>query len=175
MTNPVDNDDLYTSVVLGGVTSPGTVKISGHDREAKWDVKDGTGQTGATTTLKSRPPAVITCTFYLADQEDFDAWPAFQAACEETISGATPKAKDVYHPDLASQKITSVCLAKLGGAVHDGKGGQTRTVVFQEYLPARKGGGTPSGSVAKPKADPNQAALDELSKLTKQYQETPWG
>lgn len=172
--NPLDNEELFNVIVLGGATSPGTVKISGHDREAKWDVKEGSGQSGATTTLKSKPPTTFTCVFTLTDAADIAAWPAFQAACEETINGKTPKAKDIYNPDLASQKITSVCLAKMGGAVHDGKGGQTRTVVFQEYMPPKKAGGTPFGSVTK-KKDPNQDALDELARLTKQYQDTPWG
>jgi len=174
--NPLTNEDLFDVVVLGGVTSPGKVKISGHDLEAKWDVKTAAGQKGATTTLKEQPPRVVTCVFTLTDEDDFDAWPAFQAQIESTINGATPKALDIYHPDLASQRITSVCQGKIGGAVHDGKGGQTRTVTFQEYFPPKKAGGTPKGSVTKTKApDPNQAALDELAKLTKQYEKTPWG
>ena len=176
MTNPIDNEELFDVISLGGIASPGILRsISGHDIEAKWDSKEASGQKGATTTLKGFPPRTITCTFYLADVEDFNAWPVFQAIIESTVNGPSPKAIEIYHPDLASQHITSVCQGKISGPQHDGKGGQTRVVTFQEYFPPKKAGGTPSGSVAKPKNDPNQAALDELAKLTKKYEETPWG
>lgn len=176
--NPIDNEELFDSIILAGVTSPGVVKLSGHDRVIGWDVKKGAGQSGATTTRTSEDPAEVTCAFYLATIEDIDAWPAFLASARATISGKDPKAADVYHPDLAEVDIKSVVLKKIGGVVHDGKGGQTRTLVFLEYRPPKPKGGTPKGSTAKStkKApDPNQAALDELARLTKQYQATPWG
>ena len=62
------------------------------------------------------------------------------------------------------------------GTVHDGKGGQTRVVKFLEYKPPKPAGGGPKGSKSSAKApDPNQAALDEIAKLTAAYQQTPWG
>lgn len=181
--NPVDNEDLYEAIVLGGLRSPGRVTLSGHDRVIGWDVKKGAGQSGATTTRTSEDPAKVTCTFYLVKDDaqgidDFALWPAFLAQAKSTIAGPTPKALDVYHPDLAENDIKSVVLEKIGGVVHDGKGGQTRTLVFLEYRPPKPKGGTPKGSAAKKKTaapDPNQAALDELARLTKQYQATPWG
>ena len=46
MTSPVENEDLYQTIELGGVESPGIVKLSGHDRKANWDIKSGSGQNG---------------------------------------------------------------------------------------------------------------------------------
>lgn len=174
--NPVDNEDLYQSIVLGGLSSPGVVTLSGHDRTIGWDVKKGAGQSGATTTRNSDDPAEVTCSFYLADNDDFEAWPAFLDRAKSTISGAKPVALDVYHPDLAENDIKSVVLKKIGGVVHDKKGGQTRMLVLLEYRPPKPAGGTPSGSskTAAKGPDPNQAALDELAKLTAQYKSTPW-
>lgn len=183
--NPIDNEELFNSITLGGVTSPGKVTLSGHDRKAVWDVKKGPGQTGASTTLKEIPPIEFTATFYLVrdDAQGVDQiadWPAFVRIIDATISGPKPKAVDIYHPDLASQTppITSVCKASVAGVLHDGKGGQTVAVKFQEYRQPKAAGGSPSGSKAKAKekkADPDAASLAEIERLTKEYARTPWG
>lgn len=172
--NPIDDPDLFDVVELGGVESPGVVKITGHDRKVNWDVKAGSGQSGATTTLKDIPPVEITLTIYMADDDDFDDWPAFREQVKSTISGPKPKALEIYHPDLASQGITSVCQGTMGGIVHDGKGGRTVVIKLQEYKPPKKKTGSPSGSSSKTSApDPNAAALAQLAALTAQYKATP--
>jgi hypothetical protein len=181
MPNPIDNPELYKSVVLAGVTSPGQVTLSGHERKINWDIKTAPGQSGATTTLKDIPPAEFTASFYLVRDDvlgidDFEEWPEFQKLIDSTVADAKPKALDVYHPDLASNDIKSVVKASIGGVQHDGKGGQIITVKFLEYRPPKKKGGSPSGSKSKPKTpDPDQAALDELKKLSDEYKKTPWG
>lgn len=175
--NPVDDEELYKSIILGGRASPGQVRsITGHDREMDWDVKVGAGQSGATTTLKAEKPCEVTVTIYLADAEDFDAWPAFRDVVESTVKGKG-KALDVYHPDLAANGIKSVVMRSIGGVVHDGKGGQTIAIKLLEYKPPKPKAVSPAGSSAKPKAkeDPNAAANAELARLTAQYQATPWG
>ena len=179
VVNPIDDESLFNVVWLGGVKSPGKVTLSGHDRKAEWDVKNGPGITGATTTLKSIPPIEFTASFYLVRDDaqgidQFAEWPAFLAMVESTIHDTKPKAIDIYHPDLASQTppIISVCKAKVAGVVHDGKGGQTITVSFQEYRAPKPAGGTPA---PKPANDADAKALAEIDRLTKQYQNTPWG
>lgn len=181
--NPLDDEELYESIVLAGVASPGRVTLSGHDRVIGWDVKKGAGQSGATTTRTSEDPVEFTCTFYLVKDvsqgiDDFQAWPSFLKVLRSTVAEKEPKALDVYHPDLASNDIKSVVLKSVGGTVHDGKGGQTIAVKLLEYRPPKPKGGTPKGSKTTAKKttapDPNQAALDELARLTKQYQATPW-
>lgn len=174
-TNPLDHPDLYDHIELGGVQSPGVVKLSGHDRKIGWDIKKGSGQSGATTTRSSDDPVEFTASFFLADAEDIAAWPTFLAVVKSTVSGKTPQALEVYHPDLAENGITSVVQATILGTVHDGMGGQTRAIKFLEYRPPVKKGGTPKGAKASAAkaADPNQAALDEIARLTAQYQATP--
>lgn len=174
--NPIDDAYLYNVISLGGLDSPGIVTITGHDRVQGWDIKSGSGQKGATMTRKKSDPIEFTCSFKLADREDFDAWPSFAAAIKATVDGKTPKAVDIYHPDLAEVGITSVVMGTIAGTVHDGLGGQTKVVKFREYLPPAPAPGSPKGSKSSAKApDPNQAALDELAKLTAQYAQTPWG
>lgn len=180
MPNPIDNEELYDSIALGGVRSPGKVTLSGHNRKIDWDVKTVQGQAGANITLKSIPPVQFTATFYLVRDDalgidDIEKWPSFLALINSTVNGTNPKAVDIYHPDLASNDIKSVVKAEVGGVQHDGKGGQTIAVQFLEYRLPKPKGGTPSGSKKSAGADPNQAALEELARLTKQYQDTPWG
>ena len=86
--NPLDDPALYNVVELGGVQSPGRVTITGHDRKQGWDIKKGSGQKGATTTRSTVDPVEFTCSFYLADREDFDAWPTFLATVNSTADGA---------------------------------------------------------------------------------------
>jgi len=178
----VQNPELYDQIELGNVESPGKVTLSGHDSEVEWDIKAGAGQNGATMTRKGRKPKEFTATFYLVKDDvegydDFEFWDEFQALIDSTTSGKTPKALDIWHPDLERVGIKSVVKKSVGGMVHDGKGGATVVVKFIEYLPPKPAGGSPNGALrAKPKADdPNAAALAELARLTEQYKATPWG
>lgn len=179
--NILDHEDQFNSIELAGELSPGKVTLSGHDRKVTWDVKSGPGLSGASTTIKEVPPIEFTATFYLVrdDSQDIDQWEDwndFVEIIESTVSGAKPKAVEIYHPDLARQKppITSVCKAMVGGFTDDGKGGRTVVVKFQEYRPPKKVSGSPKGSKST-KDDPDAAAKAELAALTKKYQDTPWG
>lgn len=179
MPNIFDNEDLYNSIVLGGVTSPGQVTLSGHDRKVTWDVKAGPSLNGASMTLKAIPPIEFTATFYLirdayTNTDDFAAWPAFRKVIDSTVVGTSPKALDVYHPDLADNDIKSVVKSSVGAPKYDGKGGATIEVKFQEYRAPKKTGGSPLASPPKPQ-DPNADLQAQIAKLTAQYQNTPWG
>lgn len=172
--NPLDNEELYSAIEFpGGVTTPGVVTLSGHDREIDWDVKVGPGTTGGTTTLKAQKLADFTATFYLADRDDFEAWPEIREILMSSIKGKG-KGLDVYHPDLERNDIKSVVLKGIGGTVHDKKGGQTIAVKLLEYRPPKPINVSPVGSAAS-KTDPNAAAKAELAGLTAQYKATPWG
>lgn len=183
MPDPIDDAELYNYVVLGGVRSPGVVTLSGHDRKIDWDIKAATGQAGATMTRKGSSPIEFTASFYLVRDEGIGVdnifeWPDFAAKVQSTISGATPKALDIYQPDLAANGIKSVVMKSISGAKYDRKGGVTYDVQFIEYFPPKPSKGSPKGSKTvgnSKKIDPDQAALDELSRLTQQYKSTPWG
>ena len=175
--NPITNEELFNVLTVGGVNSPGVVTISDNKFVVDWDVKEAKGQTGATTTMNAVKLKRFTATFYLCDQEEFDAWPDFDRLLRSTVI-PSPKAISVYHPDVARQGIDSAVLEEIGGVVHDKRGGQTYAVKMIEYRPPRKSGGSPKGSSSKASSaanDPNAAALAELRALTQQYKDTPWG
>ena len=177
--NPHEYSELYDSILLAGVLSPGVVKLSGHKRSEKWDVKDGDGQDGASTTRKGKVPVAFTATFSLvvdpaSGVDEFVEWEGFLEVLRTPVSGKNPKALDIYHPDLAELEITSVVVQDIGGKVHDGKGGATVTVTFLPYSPPKKkAAANPSGSKGSKggKEDPNDplvAALKELEGLLKE-------
>ncbi len=166
MPNPIDHGELYDSVQLAGRRSPGLVTLSGHDRNQKWDVKAADGAGGASTTYKGEEIAQFTASFYLVldpvlGLDEFEEWATFAAIIRSSLPPkGKPKALDIYHPDLAANDIKSVCQASISGMVHDGKGGATVTVKFLEYRPAKKKGGTPSGSTTKATTKPPDPNAD---------------
>lgn len=178
LPSPIEFDEVYDRIVLGGIRSPGFVTITGHQRKINWDVKAAKGLAGASTTLKDIPPIEFTCEFYLADAEDYEQWPEFLELINSTVAGPTPKALDIYHPDLVEQGIKSVVKASTEGTKHDGKGGAIKVVKFQEYFPPKKAkgnGGVNSSASKKKKDDPNADLKAELNALVNQYQGTsPW-
>lgn len=176
MPNPIDDELLYTDFTLGQSASPGYIKsISGHDSKVNWDVKAGTGQSGASVTLKDIPLRTVKIEIFLSDEEDYAAWDDFREVIESTVAGTTPKALEIYHPELAAVGITSVVKSNISGPKYDGKGGATYTIELQEYRPPKPKSGSPSGAKKATANDPNAAANAELAALTAQYQNTPWG
>lgn len=177
--NPLDHESAYDSIVLAGVRSPGRVTLSGHDRSYDWDVKKAKGAQGASTTYNGEEPSdAIVATFFLVRDDaegidDLEEWPDFLGVVKSALASGSVKALDVYHPDLVANGITQVVPKKIGGVVHDGKGGQTIAITFLEYKAPKPAGGAVRGSKKKP--DPDQALLDEIGKLTTQYKATPWG
>jgi hypothetical protein len=173
--------DPLDYIVLGTKASPGTVKLSRHDRTKAWDVKAAKGQTGASSSLNGDPVGDFDAEFYLADDEDFAQWEDFQRLVESTTNGPKPIALPIYHPDLARNHFTEVSNGGVGGVIHDGKGGRTVKVKFQEYKPPKPkpaakakakpssrvaaGGGGEFGPPPPPKPDPNADAKRELAAL----------
>ena len=170
---PATAGDLYDYIEVGGVRSPGVVRLAGHFRAQNFDVKESDGQKGATTTWKGTKIGKFTATFSLVADfssgiNDFVDWDIFAETLWQTIppkSGAKPVAKDISHPDLQRNGYQSVILDTMGELVHDGKGGATIAVIFTEYFPpkAAKSGGA-SGSKAG-KKDPNDPIEIRLAKI----------
>jgi len=164
---PSTHPDLFSSIVLGKAVSPGVVTLSGHDRNANWDIAEAKDQTGASSKLNGAPIGQFQASFYLASPADQIAWPAFQRVLESTTNGESPKALSIYHPDLAANKFTEVCEASIGGIVRDERGGATVLVKFIEYRPpqpkaskAAKGGGAGGAGGKNSPTDPGGAESD---------------
>lgn len=182
MTTPYEIGEDLDFLVLGITPSPGLLTLSGHDRVQSWDVQAAKGSTGASSKLNGAPIGRFKARFFLARDhfsdvtgfDDFSQWEEFQRELEAMVSGPTPIAKPIYHPDLARNKFTEVTVESIGGMVHDGKGGAIVEVGFIEYKPPKPK--PAAGAKAKPGAigggpgrparpDPNAAAKAQLAAL----------
>lgn len=173
MPNLATDGALYDAILLGGDMSPGVVTVSAHDRNYKWDVKEGNGQEGASSTLKGSTLANPVCSFFLANDAERAEWEIYERKIAGMVEGKEATALTIYHPDLAVKKIDAVSAGKIGGMVHDGKGGSTVAVTFQEYKPKKKKSSSPSGAKTAndpSKPDPNAAAKAQLEALRQEAQ-----
>jgi hypothetical protein len=160
--NPIQHSQDADFLTVQGVRSPGVIPkggITGHDRENKWDVKEGKGTKGATTTYVGQPPVKFSVKFNLwtvqhfADLEKFLPVVRFDPTKDPSLS-----ARSIYHPWLAPQDIVSVVTTKIGGIVHEGEGLYSVTIEFLEYKPAPKTNATATPAATKyttGKNDPN--------------------
>lgn len=172
-------DALYNKLIVGTSISPGVCKPRGHDRARNWDVKEGKGQEGASSSYEGEPIGEFEVEFYLVYDpytgvDEIEEWDAFQRVLDSLTSGPAPIAVPIYHPDLARNHYTEISTATVGGMVHDGKGGATIVVKFIEYRPPKKK--PPQSASAKTDTtkpdqdvyDPNAAAKQELDELLDQ-------
>ena len=174
--NPIAQEALYDSIILAGAFSPGVVKVSGHKRVQKYDVKEADGSAGASVTRKGESMSEFTCTFQLSIDpvlgiDDFAAWDDFLLVLQSATAKKEPTALPILHPDLLELGIVQVVPKEIGGKVHDGKGGATVSVTFLEYLPPKPKGGSPKPKGGK--ADPNSDVKKQIDDELKKAQATP--
>lgn len=170
-TSPHTHPELYRSIILGGVASPGVVTLSNCERQHGWEKQAPKGQAGEFTVNKGPKNSAVVAVFYLADDTDFAGWDSYSAMLSSTVDGPKPKALSAYHPDLARNKITDLVVESIGILQHDGKGGAHVTVKLLEFRPPKPkpAAKAAAGVPAKAKrADPNAAAKAELAALLEQ-------
>lgn len=168
MIPPHDPDSGWDYIILAGMRSPGVVKLSNYNRPLKWDIKDGSGQEGATTTLQGAPIGKVDCEFYLVTDADFAAWDAFQALVESSTSGQAPVALEIVHPDLQRNHFSAVVLGPdgIGDMRPDGIGGAHCAVPFIEYRPKRpKVAASPSTTATTPETEGDRAIREAQKEL----------
>lgn len=145
--NPVETPEFYDHLIIAGVETPGVVKIDGASRPYKWDVKEGKGTSGGTTTFQGAgvPKVKVTLTMWLP--EHFAAWDDLRTALQASLSKAVT-ALDVLYPDLSELDIFSCVVEDIGQVKRVKQGDTLSTVDFSliEYHPPKKAGGNPSGS-----------------------------
>lgn len=148
MPSPHTHPEMYKSLIIGDMQTPGTVTLSDFAFEHSWEEQQAKGSTGTTTLNRGRKPGRFTATFYLADLEEMDAWDVVQRRLAASVEGPKPKSMLIVHPDLLRQRVIDFVLVSISGMQHDGKGGATVVCKFLEYRPPKP----------KPAAKPDAAA-----------------
>lgn len=136
--NPITDPQSWDTCRVAGIVCPGYCVLSEPKRPYEWDVKAGNATGGATTTLKGKPPAKFSVTFYLWEESHFTAWDSFLPLFKYDPTKKTVKAVDFYHPSTADIDIHSVVAESLGAIRHEGDGLYSRTIDLLEYFPAPK-------------------------------------
>lgn len=174
-TSPYVHPLLYKSLVFfGGVTSPGKVRLSGHDQKDKWERHAPKGTSGEVSINHGRELVEFTASFELADDEDRDGWVEFSKFLKSLTSAGgngKPKAIGIYHPDLTDGGLIDFVVTSVGGMVHDDKGMSRATAKFLEFRPPKPK--PASKAAAGPRQgtttlDPNEKAKRELQLLLEQ-------
>ena len=191
--NPLDFPLDWNRVTVAGLTWGLDVAlgayciVSGADREYKYDVKEGKGTKGATTTFTNVSPAKFQIKYFMWAFDHFVGWDVFVLLHRYDPTKKAAQAYDIYHPALAANEIKSVVTAKIGQPNYveggEGMGMTSITVDYLEYFPAGKSSAvsTPNGSSgnapkwvpappAGDKPDPIAEAQQQVDELGKQAQ-----
>jgi hypothetical protein len=161
-----DFPELYDTLTISGMRSPGTVKLSGDALKVKVDKAEAKSSDGGTSTINGRSVREFEAEFYVWNDREKGvdhhvAWAPFYAML--FTQSAAPKAIGfpIVHPDLARAGITSVCVEHIALPTYDGKGGARHKVKFSEHKPKKPstagsvvaGAGIMTGPVYDPNAD----------------------
>jgi hypothetical protein len=118
---PISNPQAWDVVYIGGVASPGVVKVSGFKRPHEWDIKKGKGVYGSVITYTGHPPARGTLTFELwTDSQIETEWPEFSALFQYDPTKAQVTGVGISYPSLNQIGITSVVCENIGAIEHKG-------------------------------------------------------
>ncbi len=184
--NPIDDAQSLDFFTLAGVDSPGVIPpggITGFDREFSFDIKQGKGAIGATTTFTGQAPAEGTIKLQLWLPAHFDAWTLFVKMLKIDPTKAPASALDIYHPSLVDLAIRAVQVKKITPLIHEGAGLYTVAITLIEYIPAKKTSAVSTASGSKgsdytSKPSPGQqvdqtidALEKEIKSLSKQAQQ----
>jgi len=136
-------------VVVAGMRSPGRATLTGVKVPYKYDVQEGYGRSGATTTFRGRGIARFTLTIDLWLPEHFLAWAAFAKALEPP-KASKPLVVEMRHPVLAAADISAVAVESFGQPEKQSNGIWRVTIGLLEYRPPRDALVKPRGAIPSP-------------------------
>lgn len=173
IVNPIANPTAWDFYTIAGQSSPGLSIVGAAKRSDKWDVKEGKGTVGASTTFVNRPPATFSILTQLWEERHFSEWAVFKAALKYDPKKKTKQALSIYHPALADIEIGAVVCTDVTAIEHKGNGLYEVSATFLEYYPSppTNMSSTPNGSTGnskdatgKPPGLPPDPVGDDLEK-----------
>jgi hypothetical protein len=149
-------------VVVNGVPSPGRATVIGAAVPYKYDIKEGYGLSGATTTYHGRGVAKFTLHIDIWAREHFLAWPLFKKLLEPP-KPSLPLVVEMQHPVLSDQGISKVAVESMGALERQSNGLWRCTIQLLEWRPPVPALVKPRGAipgVAKGKPIPPKTEAD---------------
>lgn len=156
MTQTIDIDAFIATqrpeqdyIVLAGQRSPGRATIKGAAATKKWDVREGYGRSGGSTTYVGDAIARFSVEIYLWEDSQWSDWDVFAKVLDTPVrkptvltagAKAAPSvseslAMDISHPILnrAPLHITSVVVEEVSQFEVDENGGYTSTIKMIQF------------------------------------------
>lgn len=156
-SNPLDSPESFDKLKIGSIRNPGIARlISGGGRPYKWDVKDASGQEGATMTyrgLKVAGNIMVRFEFWEKAQID-EFYRTFHPLLKYDATKQNPQPVDIFFPQLNSNEIMRLVTAEVGPLLDLGQQLWAVTVEFSEFRTAKKKNVTTTPTSSK-SAGPN--------------------
>ena len=140
VSDPITNPAPWQQVKVGGVMTPGIVKVNGlegFNLPSAWDEKRGKGALGDTPTYVGQRAAKGSITWLLWAPAHWAQWKQVLPLFKYNVTkGKTAQAIDVYFPPLAELGITSLYTREVGPIRFVAETGMwERTIWLAQYLP----------------------------------------
>ena len=147
--NPIADPELWATATIAGRDTPGVCTVTGIDREAKLDEKDGPGASGAITTFRGTKLMEPVLKLRLFEEEHYDAYMELLAYLTPLQAKGT--AVDFWHGSAEALSIRSVSIVSLGTPVNTKEGDALfeATIKLKEWRPAPKANATNTAGGAK--------------------------
>jgi hypothetical protein len=173
--SPLADPIAWMSATINGQTwgpknGLGKVVVLRAARPYKWQIKDASGQDGATPTYRGKKPPDFTLAFHMWTDAQFQFWQTFQLAFLYDASKQQVDPVDIYTPQLAMVGISQIHVDELGAPEQQGERLYwIAEVKVKEFLPpiAQNVTQTPTGSnTSNPESPGTQpdAAAEALQK-----------
>lgn len=175
-SNPLVTPSDFNVISVAGVSSPGSVEITGAERPYKWDEKPTAGAQGSTITYRGWDLAKPQAKFTFWEPEQISTFfTSFLPLLQYDASKTSPKPVQCSHPAFAAADIKAVVVTKIGQLENDGNQRYSIIVEFLEYRLPPKVNATSTPKSSSPdspkKSDGSQgpkqsAAEDALDRAT---------
>jgi hypothetical protein len=180
--SPFRVPSIYDYVTIAGQRSPGLARVGRFVRKYPWDIKDGKGAFGSTSTLPGVP--VVRggpISFVLWTDQHFQEWETWSAIFDyDPTKPVSLNAVDIDYPSLALIHLTSVVCQEITNPVHMGGGKWEAEIKLLEYHPPKPVAAvaTPTITVAEiviegEETDPRQIEIANKKKIAAALQIGP--
>jgi hypothetical protein len=136
LSSPFDDPKSWDTVQIGALKWYGKFEIKRAKRKYKWDVKDASGQEGATETYRGKRPEVFSIQFFIWTDLMWTNWKIFQLAFQYSGIKGLVIPVDIVHPGINLTGISQIVCEDLGALekVSDDQMWSV-TVNLREYFP----------------------------------------
>lgn len=157
--NPVTNPVDY--ILLSNRRSPGLATVAGANSPRRIDIRRGYALSGSRPVFRGIGLARPIVTLRLFESQDWDDWHAWKELVQRPPRGERPRARDIWHPILEDQGVSSVLTEDVGQPMQTADGEWSIAIKFVEFRRPVIALAIPDGSDEEP-TDPADIVIRGL-------------